>query len=86
MAFIKENYKEEYPFKSNYFTHKSGLMQHYVDEGNGQPFLMVHGNPSWSFLYRDMIKSFMGDYRWYCSRPYWLRLIRKALITLCFTH
>ncbi|MCK9457293.1 MAG: alpha/beta fold hydrolase [Candidatus Riflebacteria bacterium] len=67
MAFIKENYKEEYPFKSNYFTHKSGLMQHYVDEGNGQPFLMVHGNPSWSFLYRDMIKSFMGDYR--CIAP-----------------
>lgn len=63
MAFDKNQYKDEYPFSSNYFTQPSGFKQHYLDEGNGKPFLMVHGNPSWSFLYRDMVKAFRDDYR-----------------------
>jgi haloalkane dehalogenase len=63
MAFNKELYKEEYPFKSNYFTQPSGFKQHYLDEGQGTPFLMVHGNPSWSFLYRDMVKAFRDNFR-----------------------
>lgn len=67
MAFDKEQYKEEYPFESHYFTQPSGFKQHYVDEGSGTPFLMVHGNPSWSFLYRDMIKAFRDSYR--CIAP-----------------
>ena len=50
--------QELYPFKSNYF--KVGENQlHYVDEGTeGSPILMVHGNPTWSFYYRDLIKEF----------------------------
>lgn len=63
MAFDKQLYKEEYPFESHYFTQPSGLKQHYLDEGAGTPFLMVHGNPSWSFLYRDMVKAFRGTHR-----------------------
>jgi haloalkane dehalogenase len=36
---------------------------HYVDEGEGQPILMCHGNPTWSFLYRHVIKSLRERFR-----------------------
>ena len=46
-----------YPFKSNYQQVENGLRMHYVDEGhNDDPVvLMLHGEPSWSYLYRKMI-------------------------------
>ena len=57
-----EEIKKLYPFKSNYF--KIGdYKYHYVDEGEGEPILMVHGNPSWSFLYRELIKEFKSTNR-----------------------
>jgi len=40
-----------------------GLKYHYVDEGSGQPVVMVHGNPTWSFYFRDLIKALSGQYR-----------------------
>jgi haloalkane dehalogenase len=36
---------------------------HYVDEGDGPPLLLLHGNPTWSFLYRDVIKGLRDRYR-----------------------
>ena len=36
---------------------------HFVDEGQGRPLLMVHGNPTWSFYYRRLVEAFRGDYR-----------------------
>ena len=36
---------------------------HYVDEGQGPPLLMVHGNPTWSFYWRRLIHAFRSDYR-----------------------
>jgi haloalkane dehalogenase len=36
---------------------------HYVDEGQGDPILMVHGNPSWSFFYRDLIGDLKSSHR-----------------------
>jgi haloalkane dehalogenase len=47
---------ELYPFADHWFDYQ-GAAIHYVDEGRGTPVLMLHGNPSWSFLYRDVIKS-----------------------------
>lgn len=35
----------------------------YVDEGCGEPLLMLHGNPTWSFYYRRLIEAFRSDYR-----------------------
>jgi len=35
----------------------------YVDEGAGSPVVMVHGTPTWSFLYRHVIKELRGRYR-----------------------
>ena len=42
-----------YPFESRY-AHVAGARVHYVDEGSGPPLLLLHGNPTWSFLYRDV--------------------------------
>lgn len=58
-----EEIQSEYPFKSNYIKVKSHNY-HYVDEGEGdEPLLMLHGNPTWSFAYRNLIKEFSGKYR-----------------------
>ncbi len=46
-----------YNFKPNYLEVEPGLRLHYLDEGdkNGQVVLLLHGEPSWSYLYRKMI-------------------------------
>jgi haloalkane dehalogenase len=40
-----------------------GLAYRYVDEGTGPPVVMLHGNPSWSYLYRSLIAALRGRYR-----------------------
>jgi len=46
-----------YPFPSRYHALESGVRMHYVDEGGGdEAVLMLHGNPTWGFLYRDLVK------------------------------
>lgn len=54
--------KNLYPFKSNFFTIGSHRI-HYVDEGQGEVVLLVHGNPTWSFYYRNVINSLKDKYR-----------------------
>ena len=39
------------------------MRQHYIDEGSGAPLLMVHGNPTWSFLWRRLITAFRDGHR-----------------------
>jgi len=50
----------DYPFEPRYVEVEPGLRMHYVEEGPhvGKPILMLHGEPSWSFLYRKMIPIF----------------------------
>ena len=36
---------------------------HYLDEGRGETLLMLHGNPTWSFYYRNLILEFKKSYR-----------------------
>src|SRR5271169_5242992 len=38
-----------------HYVDVDGLRMHYVDEGDGRPVLLLHGEPSWSYLYRKMI-------------------------------
>jgi len=49
----------DYPFKPHYVTVCDKLRLHYVDHGpqDGQLVIMMHGEPSWSFLYRHMISN-----------------------------
>jgi haloalkane dehalogenase len=51
-----------YPFAPHYLDVDGGRM-HYVDEGQGQPVLMLHGTPTWSFLYRHLIRGLAPNYR-----------------------
>jgi haloalkane dehalogenase len=46
-----------YPFEPNYANVGSGLRMHYVDAGprDGEPVLLLHGQPTWSYLYRTVI-------------------------------
>jgi len=50
-------FREEYPFAPRFHAQPGGL-QHYVDEGpiDAPPVLCVHGNPTWSFLYRRVVR------------------------------
>jgi haloalkane dehalogenase len=54
--------KIEYPFSDNYF-HVNNQKLHYIDEGQGEVILFVHGTPSWSFDYRNIIKELKSNYR-----------------------
>jgi haloalkane dehalogenase len=51
-----------YPFESH-FAQIDGAQLHYVDEGSGAPLLLLHGNPTWSFLYREIIKGLSDRFR-----------------------
>jgi haloalkane dehalogenase len=44
----------EYPFEPHY-VEQDGLRMHYMEEGGGDPVLLLHGEPTWSFLYRKVI-------------------------------
>ncbi len=62
-----------YPFAPHYIevggrsaggdTSSTSHRMHYVDEGEGDPVLMVHGNPTWSFFYRDLIGELKSSHR-----------------------
>lgn len=54
----------DYDFE-RHFVDVQGLMLHYLDEGasDAEPLVMLHGNPSWSFYYRKLVKALAADYR-----------------------
>jgi len=47
-----------YPFTSHFYQLKDNISLHYLDEGQGDPMLMLHGNPTWSFYYRKLVAAF----------------------------
>ena len=51
-----------YPFKNNWLK-LDDLRLHYVDEGEGESVVAVHGNPTWSFYYRDLVTKLRDGYR-----------------------
>jgi haloalkane dehalogenase len=57
---------DEYPFAVRALDVGDGVMR-YVDEGTGDPILMVHGTPTWSFLYRHVVKGLRDRHR--CLAP-----------------
>ncbi|MFG0240577.1 MAG: alpha/beta fold hydrolase, partial [Gimesia chilikensis] len=59
---FREQIQEEYPFASHWLK-IDGHQYHYLDEGQGEPLLMVHGNPTWSFAWRRLVKQLSGSYR-----------------------
>lgn len=64
MTYLPENVTpEQYPFSGKYLPVRNGLRLHYLDEGAGKPVLMLHGNPSWSFYYRNLARALRGANR-----------------------
>jgi len=64
--YLKWLNRNEYPFKSHYFETLVGKM-HYLDEGQGDPIVFVHGNPGFSFEFRNIIKEMAKTNR--CIAP-----------------
>jgi len=58
-----------YPFTSRWFDSSRGRL-HYIDEGDGPPLVLWHGNPTWSFLYRHIISALRDRFR--CIAPDYL--------------
>ena len=54
--------RELYPFASRWLDSSVGRV-HYLDEGDGRPIRMCHGNPTWSFLYRHVIAALRDRFR-----------------------
>lgn len=55
-------FRHLYPFTSRYIN-INALKYHYVDEGAGDPVVMLHGNPTWSFYFRELIKTLSFKFR-----------------------
>jgi len=55
-------WRDLYPFESRYLSLGPHRL-HYVDDGEGRPLLFVHGNPTWSFYWRNLILGLRNDFR-----------------------
>lgn len=49
-----ETFDGTWPFAPHFFD-GNGFPMHYVDEGDGDPILMLHGEPTWGYLYRNFV-------------------------------
>lgn len=56
------DFADEYPFESH-FVEIDGEKIHYIDEGSGETILCVHGNPTWSFAWRNIVRRLSTGYR-----------------------
>lgn len=59
---LPEPLRRLYPFASR-FLDVGGHRCHVIDEGAGAPLVMVHGNPTWSFYFRDLLREFRLTHR-----------------------
>ena len=51
-----------YPFESRVLDRPAGRL-HYLDEGSGEPVVMLHGNPTWGFHFRNLVRALRNKYR-----------------------
>jgi pimeloyl-ACP methyl ester carboxylesterase len=58
----EETFDGTFPF-APHFTSAPGFRMHYVDEGSGQPIILIHGEPTWSYLYRNFIPGLSRHFR-----------------------
>ncbi len=56
------DWRSLYPFASHEIV-LGGHRYHFLDEGAGPPLVLVHGNPTWSFYWRELIRGWRGHYR-----------------------
>jgi haloalkane dehalogenase len=56
------DWRSLYPFAAHELS-LGGRRCHYLDEGQGETLLLVHGNPTWSFYWRELVKALRGEFR-----------------------
>ncbi len=61
-ASVSGDWRGLYPFQSHWIS-VHGFKMHYLDEGSGPTVLLLHGNPTWSFMWRDVVVALRSDYR-----------------------
>lgn len=59
---LSDKIRTLYPFRSK-FLELEGVRYHYLDEGEGEVLLMLHGNPTWSFHFRNLVRDLRSRYR-----------------------
>lgn len=57
-----ETFDGTFPF-APHFSSAPGFRMHYVDEGSGEPIILIHGEPTWSYLYRNFIPALSKRFR-----------------------
>ena len=57
-----KDFENLYPYESKFFT-TNGFKMHFIDQGKGPPVLMLHGNPTWSFYFRNVIDKLSPNFR-----------------------
>ena len=57
-----ESFDGTFPFEPH-FSHAPGFRMHYVDEGEGEPLVLLHGEPTWGYLYRKFIPELSRTHR-----------------------
>ncbi len=57
-----ETFDGTFPFAPRYFDH-NGFQMHFVDKGSGEPVVLVHGDPTWGYLYRNFIHALARHHR-----------------------
>jgi cis-3-alkyl-4-acyloxetan-2-one decarboxylase len=63
MSSLPPNLNELYPFQSHFLQLADGHRLHYLDEGQGPVVILLHGNPTWSFYYRDLVLGLRNRFR-----------------------
>ena len=58
----EETFDGTFPFAAH-FTTSPGFRMHYVDEGAGDPIILIHGEPTWAYLYRHFIPLLSRHFR-----------------------
>lgn len=59
---LSDDIRSQWPY-APHFANVNGWRMHYVDEGKGDPVVLLHGNPTWGFLYRDFIQPLVASGR-----------------------
>lgn len=60
---IPDSLKSDYPFQTFSFNVQPNIQMNYINEGSGDPIVMLHGNPSWSFYFRNIVKELSLKYQ-----------------------
>jgi len=63
MTFDVTPFRDLYPWQGHRVDVGRGVLMHYLDEGKGDPLVMLHGNPTWSFYWRHLVAGLSPSFR-----------------------